>query len=83
MTRTKVVALAAFDITVVTVGVAGWIRLSREDARPRHEVVLSHKKLTWDSVTTPQFTMYTVRDSFIATHAADYRRQASWPSPTP
>jgi hypothetical protein len=75
MTRSRVRVLTAFVAAIVTVGVARWIWLSREDARPRHEVVLSHRELAWDSLTTPQFTMYMVRDSFIAAHTDNYRHQ--------
>lgn len=38
-------------------------------------MLLSHEAFTWDSVTTPQFTMYMVRDSFIVVHALDYYRE--------
>jgi hypothetical protein len=75
MTRTRAAVATSFVAALVAVGFDLWINRKHDDARPFHELILSRKGLTWDSVTTSRFTMYTVRDSFIAAHAADYRRQ--------
>jgi hypothetical protein len=77
MTRTKAVLLSSVVVALAIVGGGRWIHRNHgEGVRTRHEAVLALKALSWDSVTTSQFTMYTVRDSFIAAHAVDYRRQA-------
>jgi hypothetical protein len=76
MPRAKGLLLSLVVVALAVVGGASLISRSRDDRPALHEALLSVKGLDWDSTTTPQFTMYAVRDSFIAAHAVEYRRRA-------
>lgn len=47
----------------------------RAAATQYHELALRHARFTWDSVSAPGFTLYTLRGSYGAARAAQYRAE--------